>query len=147
MGKVDQGVFVLWMAAHYFQRKLSYIGYNGSGKQLRDALHVRDLLQLVLYELDHFGELDGETFNAGGGAEFALSLLETTQICEQITGRRITIEKVAKERPGDIPVFVTDSTKVRNRTGWQPGISPRSALEEIHQWIVQNESILRPILA
>ena len=147
MGKVDQGVFVLWMAAHYFQRKLSYIGYNGSGKQLRDALHVQDLLQLVLYELDHFAELDGETFNAGGGAEFALSLLETTQICEQITGRRITIEKVAKERLGDIPVFVTDSTKVRNRTGWQPGISPRSALEEIHQWIVQNESVLRPILA
>ena len=147
MGKVDQGVFVLWMAAHYFQKKLSYIGYNGSGKQLRDALHVQDLLQLVLYQIDHFGELDGETFNVGGGAEFALSLVETTQICEQITARRITIEKVAKERPGDIPVFVTDSTKVRQKTGWKPALSPRSALEEIHQWILQNEGILRPILA
>lgn len=146
MGKIDQGVFVLWMAAHYFQKKLSYIGYGGSGKQLRDAIHVDDLLQLVLYQLDHFAELDGETFNAGGGADFALSLLETTQLCQQITGRRITIEKVEKERPGDIPVFITDSTRVMRKTGWRPVISPATALQQIHQWIVENESILRSVL-
>src|SRR5260370_3648500 len=145
MGKVDQGVFVLWMAAHHFQKKLSYIGYGGSGKQLRDLLHVHDLLQLVLYQLDHFAELDGATFNVGGGADFALSLLETTQLCEQITGRRITIEKVAKERPGDVPVFITDSTPVIRRTGWKPATSPAAALPQIHQWIVEHESILRPV--
>jgi CDP-paratose 2-epimerase len=40
MGKVDQGVFALWMAFHYFQRSLKYIGYGGTGKQVRDFLHV-----------------------------------------------------------------------------------------------------------
>ncbi len=38
MGKVDQGVFALWMAFHYFQRSLKYIGYGGTGKQVRDFL-------------------------------------------------------------------------------------------------------------
>ncbi len=40
MGKVDQGVFALWVARHYFGGELSYIGYGGTGKQVRDLLHV-----------------------------------------------------------------------------------------------------------
>ena len=34
-GKVDQGVFTLWMLAHYFKRDLKYIGFGGKGKQVR----------------------------------------------------------------------------------------------------------------
>ncbi|MDF1713458.1 MAG: NAD-dependent epimerase/dehydratase family protein, partial [Akkermansiaceae bacterium] len=37
-GKVDQGVVSLWVMAHHFKRKLSYIGYGGHGKQVRDML-------------------------------------------------------------------------------------------------------------
>ena len=40
MGKVDQGVFVLWVARHIFGGKLSYIGYEGKGKQVRDFIHI-----------------------------------------------------------------------------------------------------------
>jgi CDP-paratose 2-epimerase len=47
MGKVDQGVFALWVANHYFQKSLKYIGYGGTGKQVRDFLHVADLLDLI----------------------------------------------------------------------------------------------------
>ena len=47
MGKVDQGVFTHWVLAHHFQRPLSYIGYGGHGKQVRDLLHVADLAALV----------------------------------------------------------------------------------------------------
>ena len=47
MGKVDLGVIVLWVAAHYFEKSLSYIGYNGTGKQVRDLLHIDDLLSLI----------------------------------------------------------------------------------------------------
>ena len=32
MGKVDQGVIVLWLARHFFGGVLEYIGYRGSGK-------------------------------------------------------------------------------------------------------------------
>jgi CDP-paratose 2-epimerase len=42
MAKSDQGVIALWMAAHYFRRNLSYIGFDGSGRQVRDFLHIDD---------------------------------------------------------------------------------------------------------
>ena len=47
MGKVDQGVFTYWLLSHYFGRELRYIGYGGAGKQVRDLLHVDDLVDLV----------------------------------------------------------------------------------------------------
>ena len=44
MGKVDQGVAALWVARHIYGGNLAYIGYGGTGKQVRDMLHVDDLL-------------------------------------------------------------------------------------------------------
>ena len=51
MGKVDQGVFAHWLLSHRFGRPLSYIGYGGAGKQVRDLLHVADLAALVEAQL------------------------------------------------------------------------------------------------
>ncbi len=147
MGKVDQGVFTLWVAAHYFQKSLSYIGYGGTGKQVRDLLHINDLLALVNYQLAHFSELDGDVLNVGGGYENSLSLQETTQLCEAIVGHSISIQPVLEGRPGDVPLFITDSSKIVKKTGWQPRISPKETLKDIHQWISKNESMLRPILS
>ena len=47
MGKTDQGVVTLWMAKHYWKQSLKYIGYGGLGKQVRDILHVDDLIKLI----------------------------------------------------------------------------------------------------
>lgn len=88
MGKVDQGVFALWMAFHYFQKSLKYIGYGGTGKQVRDFLHIADLLDLIDLQIHNFDKLKGQTFNVGGGAENTLSLYETTQLCQKITGHQ-----------------------------------------------------------
>lgn len=147
MGKVDQGVFVLWLAAHYFQKPLRYIGYGGTGKQIRDLLHVEDLLQLVDYQLQHFAELDGEIFNVGGGASNALSLVETTQLCQTITVKKIQIEASLEGRPGDIPIFITDCSKVIKKTGWQQTITPQKALQDIYRWISENEDALKSVFS
>lgn len=147
MGKVDQGVFVLWMAAHYFGRSLKYIGYGGSGKQVRDLLSVDDLADLVDYQLAHLSQLSGSVFNVGGGADCSLSLLETTQLCQQITGNSIDIQPVDENRPGDVPLYITDSSNVIQQTGWKPARSPHMILQDIYQWLVTNESVLKPILA
>lgn len=50
-GKVDQGVFTLWVANHYFNRSLCYTGFGGTGKQVRDLLHPDDLFALVQKQL------------------------------------------------------------------------------------------------
>jgi len=147
MGKVDQGVFVLWVASHYFGKPLSYIGYGGKGKQVRDLLHIDDLLNLVKYQLDNFSKLDGEVLNVGGGKENSLSLLETTQLCEQITGKTIPIKSIAEERQGDVPIFITDSSQIIEKTGWTPKINPQQTLTDIYHWIKDNKEILKPLLS
>ena len=146
MGKVDQGVCGLWVAAHYFQRSLNYIGFGGSGKQVRDLLHVEDLLRLINYQLEHFAELDGEVLNVGGGLSNSLSLVEATDLCREITGKSIPINPVLEERAGDIPIFITDSSRVMERTGWSPIIGPEAALQDIYDWIAANEASLSSIL-
>lgn len=104
-------------------------------------------MRLIEYQLKHFAELDGEVLNVGGGVSNSLSLIETTQICQEITGKSTQIDSCLEERSGDIPIFITDSAKVINKTGWQPIITPEKSLENIYQWISDNEAILKAILS
>ncbi len=134
---VDQGVFALWMAFHYFQRSLKYIGYSGTGKQVRDFLHVTDLLDLIDLQIQGLEALKGQTFNVGGGVKNALSLYETTQLCQEITGHHIPITPILDTRAGDVPIFITDSRKVMSATGWQPQKDAKTTLTEIYDWIHQ----------
>ena len=147
MGKVDQGVIVLWVAAHYFRKSLKYIGYGGTGKQVRDFLHVNDLLRLIDYQLNNFEYCDGDVLNVGGGRYSNLSLKELTSLCQAVTGNKIEIEPVITKRSGDIPIFITDCDRLKQKTRWQPEISPEKTIEDIHRWIVNYEDSLRPILS
>jgi len=145
MGKVDQGVFALWMAFHYFQKPLKYIGYGGTGKQVRDFLHVADLLDLIDIQIHSLETVKGQTFNVGGGPTNTLSLCETTQLCQEITGHQIPITPVPETRVGDVPVFITDSRKVIAKTGWKPTRDARTTLTEIYEWIRQFEPQVKDI--
>ncbi|MBC8120619.1 MAG: NAD-dependent epimerase/dehydratase family protein [Gemmatimonadaceae bacterium] len=147
MGKVDQGVFALWMAAHCFERPLKYIGFGGTGKQVRDFLHVADLLELIDLQIAALDQLQGRVFNVGGGRENTLSLLETTRLCEEISGQKIPIAAEPQGRPGDIPIFITDSRKVREATGWVPTHDARSTLLEIYAWMQEYRPLLKNIFA
>ena len=143
MGKVDQGVFALWMAMHYFGRELSYIGWGGQGKQVRDLLHVDDLAELIEAQLARFDSLAGSTFNVGGGLASSLSLLETTALCRAITGRAIPIRQVAETRPADLKLYMTDARRVTQATGWTPRRRPHETLTAIYDWIREAEPAVR----
>ena len=135
MGKVDQGVFTHWMLAHYFRQPLSYIGFGGKGKQVRDLLHVEDLVDLVERQLLDPGAWDGRTVNAGGGRECSLSLLETTAICRELTGNEVPIAPVAETRAGDVPVYLSDCGKLFGLDEWRPRRSAEQVLADIYEWI------------
>lgn len=139
MGKVDQGVFTHWMLAHHFGNPLSYIGFGGKGKQVRDLLHVEDLVDLVERQLLSPAEWDGRTVNVGGGRECSLSLLETTAICRELTGNEVPIEPVLETRPGDVPIYLSDCAKLFGLDEWRPRRSARQVLADIHEWIAADE--------
>lgn len=146
MGKTDQGVIVLWMAAHYFGSQLSYIGYGGSGKQVRDILHVDDLFDLIKVQLADIDRYDGGVFNVGGGKEVSVSLRELTALCQEITGKTIPVNSVKEDRPNDIRVYLTDCDRIKKLSGWHPKRSVRQILGEIHDWLRDNETSLKKIL-
>lgn len=146
MGKVDQGVFTLWVLAHHFRRSLKYIGFGGTGKQVRDLLHVADLIDLVELQLARMADLDGRVFNVGGGLETSLSLQETTNLCREIVGSTLEIGADEATREGDVRVYVTDNRRVTDAVGWRPRRSPREILSDIHSWITANEAAVRQAL-
>jgi CDP-paratose 2-epimerase len=145
MGKTDQGVISLWVAAHYFQRPLQYIGFGGSGKQVRDILHIDDLCDLIEDQIVNFDRYSGRLFNAGGGLTGSLSLREMTALCQKITGRSIPVASSTEDRPADIRIFLTDHRKLTAHRQWQPRRKPETVLNDIYEWIRREEKFLKPI--
>jgi len=140
MGKVDQGVFTHWALAHHFRRPLTYIGFGGEGKQVRDLLHVEDLVDLVERQLLDPGRWDGGVFNVGGGRECSLSLRETTEICRELSGNEVPIEPVAETRAGDVPVYLSDCARLFELDEWRPRRGARQVLADIHAWVTADEA-------
>lgn len=147
MGKVDQGVFTYWVLAHRLGRPLSYIGFGGHGKQVRDLLHVDDLVDLVRLQVADPAGWDGRTFNVGGGREVSLSLLETTKLCAEITGNRVDVGAEAETRRGDVPVYISDCRALHAFTEWRPTRDPRQTLTDIHDWVAEHENELQEAIA
>ncbi|PIQ96138.1 MAG: 3-beta hydroxysteroid dehydrogenase [Nitrospinae bacterium CG11_big_fil_rev_8_21_14_0_20_56_8] len=145
-GKVDQGVVTLWMLAHYFKKKLNYIGFGGTGKQVRDVLHVQDLFELIVIQIRELDALSGEIFNMGGGIKNSVSLQELSDLCTKLTGNRVEIGRDPNNRPADIPVFITDNDKVTKRLNWKPKRDLEETLANIFDWVKQNESVTHTLL-
>lgn len=146
MGKVDQGVVVLWMARHFWRQNLGYFGYGGTGKQVRDVLHIDDLYRLIDYQIHNLDKLNNRIFNVGGGTDVSVSLCELTEICRDITGKTVPVESVVENRQADIRIYITDNSKITEATGWTPQIGVRKILEDIYIWLKENENSLQHIL-
>ena len=147
MGKIDQGVVVLWMAKHFWKGSLDYIGYGGKGLQVRDILHIKDLFELVDHQIKNIKDYNGDIFNVGGGLNTSISLKELTQFCQNITGNTISIKSKMENRSSDIPIYITDNSKITSQTKWQPTIGVEQIMTEIFDWIKNNEKDLKQILA
>lgn len=146
MGKIDQGVVVLWLAKHFWKKELGYFGFGGEGKQVRDMLHVHDLYRLLEIQIQNPKVYAGKPWNVGGGSSVSVSLQELTQFCEDITGNQISIKSVKENRIADIPWYITDATAIKKVSGWEPKYTVEMILKDVCDWIKKNEDMLKPIL-
>lgn len=147
MGKSDQGVITLWVAAHLFGFPLNYIGFGGQGKQVRDVLHIHDLCDLVALQIGDMNRFSGKTFNAGGGLDASASLRELTELCRQETGKNIAIGAVAENRRADLISYITDSRRLSDYSGWRPQRKVHRTVRDIADWIGSNQALVRNVLA
>ena len=140
MGKVDQGVFTYWVLAHRFGRPLRYLGFDGTGRQVRDLVHIDDVLVLLDDQLLRPDDWDGAVVNAGGGRACSLSLLEATALCQELTGRETPVGPASEDRPGDVPVYISDCRRLMQRFEWSPRHTARDILRDIAEWSAEHEA-------
>ncbi|PCJ20737.1 MAG: 3-beta hydroxysteroid dehydrogenase [Candidatus Cloacimonadota bacterium] len=145
MGKVDQGFIALWVARHYFNRSLSYNGYGGLGKQVRDFLHIDDICSLILKQVNQLENYRGETFQVGGGRNNSTSLLELTKLCEEISQNKIEFQKVENTHSNDIRILLLDSEIVKKEFHWKVEKNIYHLVKDVYQWILTNEDMVREI--
>jgi CDP-paratose 2-epimerase len=136
-GIEDQGWLAWFCIGAVFGRKLTIYG---NGKQVRDLLHVGDLINLMLKIVDEGPAMRGEIFNVGGGPANSLSLLEAIDVIEQKLGTPIE-QSFAEPRPGDQLVFISDISKLERVLGWSPQIAVTDGIGELSAWIQQNRHL------
>jgi len=145
MGKVDQGVIALWVARHIYQQPLTYTGFHGKGKQVRDVLHIDDLFDLLLLQIEQQDNWKGDSYQVGGGLKNSLSLKELTGLTQEVTGHSIIISEQSETSPLDLRSYITDSSVAEETFNWEPQRNPTTIVEDICRWIRNDLETLRPL--
>ncbi len=137
-GVEDQGWVAHFVIATVLNRP---INIYGDGKQVRDLLHVNDLIQAYDIGMQKIDEVRGQAFNLGGGPQNTLSIwTEFGPMLEELAGKTVQIQR-GDWRPGDQRVFIADIRKAKEMLGWEPKISPIDGIADLYQWVSQNQSL------
>ena len=143
-GKQDQGFVSLWIWRHFKKEKLKYIGYNGTGNQVRDVLHIKDFCELIVIQIKNFKKINNELFTIGGSNFSFTSLKNLTKICQIISGNKLNISKVKKTSIYDIPYFKMNNKKVAKTYNWKPKRNIKKIVIDTYNWMKNNhEDILK----
>ena len=137
-GIEDQG-WLAWMMIAAVTGK--QITIYGDGKQVRDVLHVNDLLNAYEAAIEKIDRAKGEVYNMGGGSRNLLAIwAEFGPILEKLLGKRIEVAR-ADWRPGDQKVFYADYRKAKHELGWEPKIDLEEGLELLFDWVQANKEL------
>jgi CDP-paratose 2-epimerase len=128
-GKADQGIFSFWIHSHCRKRPLKYIGFGGTGYQVRDCLHPRDLVSLLLKQMNASGK-NGGVLNVSGGTDQAMSLAQLTDWCARRFGPH-EVKREPQDRLYDVPWLILNAERAQQIWGWQPATSLENILAEI----------------
>jgi CDP-paratose 2-epimerase len=137
-GNEDQG----WVA-HFLYSVLSgrTITVYGDGYQVRDVLHVTDLIMAMRAVRNATPRRNGEIYNLGGGKERTISVIEMLNEIEKRTGRQLRL-RYCDVRPGDQPLYITDTSKLEQETGWRARYSLSDTLDSIYRfWRANRDKI------
>ena len=140
-GVPEQGIYSFWIRAFASRRPMKYLGFGGTGHQVRDALHPNDLAELLLRQIEKPQLSSGKVWNVGGGAANAMSLAQLSRWCADIFGKH-DVQSDGAPRPFDVPWMVMDNQNVGQTFGWQPQISLTEILSGIADHHRQNPNWL-----
>ncbi|MBL8077142.1 MAG: SDR family NAD(P)-dependent oxidoreductase [Anaerolineales bacterium] len=135
-GVEDQGWLAWMIIAAVTGKKITIFG---DGKQVRDVLHVDDLLNAYDLAIANIDVAKGQVYNMGGGTGNVLAVwTEFGPIIERLLGKKVEVDR-GDWRPGDQRVFYADYRKAERELGWKPKISLEEGIERLFQWVNENK--------
>jgi CDP-paratose 2-epimerase len=93
--------------------------------QVRDVLHVADLVSAVNAARAYIGVTTSKAFNIGGGLHRSIAVKEMLRLIEETC--HVPVQFTSEPaRPGDQLLYISDNSRFSNQTGW----IPRRTLEQ-----------------
>ena len=137
-GIEDQGWLAWFVIAAVLGKPITIYG---NGKQVRDMLHVRDLIAVYDAAVARRKKIAGQVYNVGGGPQHTLSIwAECGPMLEKILGRKIAVKR-DQVRPGDQMVYISDIRKAKKDLGWAPKIGVGQGVRELVDWVQTHRSL------
>jgi CDP-paratose 2-epimerase len=129
-GHPEQGLFSFWIHSWAHRRPLRYLGFGGTGYQVRDCLHPADLVSLLSAQMATAAPPAERLVQIGGGAASAMSLKQLSRWCAARFGPHDVSAEPAPRR-FDVPWLVLDISRAERLWNWRPARPVTSILEEI----------------
>lgn len=137
-GVEDQGWVAHFVIAAVKERPISIYG---DGKQVRDVLHIDDLVRAYALGIEQIDEMKGEVLNLGGGPENTLAIWAGFgPMLAGLKGEDVPVT-YGPWRPGDQRVFVADIRRAETLLRWKPEISPEEGIARLYQWVKGNSDL------
>jgi CDP-paratose 2-epimerase len=137
-GIEDQGWVAWFMIAAVMGRDITIYG---DGKQVRDILHVDDLMNAYDLAIEKIDIAKGQVYNMGGGPDNVMSVwAEFGPKLEKMIGDTIEVAR-GDWRPGDQKVFYADISKVEKELGWRPSINVERGVQMLFDWVKENKNL------
>jgi UDP-glucose 4-epimerase len=112
----------------------------GDGSQTRDFTWVEETAVGVV-AVTECDALVGEAVNVAHGEE--VTIREIYELLREIMGSDVEAE-FGDERPGDVARHWADTTKARERAGYEARIPIREGLERYVEWATRGDGLSRP---
>lgn len=142
LGVEDQGWLAWFAIAAILGRPITIYG---NGKQVRDVLHVDDLIDCFDTCFSKAEVSRGKIYNVGGGTAFSISIwLEFYPILREFLRTNVDVSH-GDWRPGDQKWYVSDTRKITKELGWKPKISPTQGIQSLFQWVRGNKTLLETL--
>jgi CDP-paratose 2-epimerase len=107
---------------------------SGNGKQVRDILHIDDIITLYFAIVHKIESVKGQAYNIGGGIDNSLSLLELFRMLENELKIKMPYIQI-QERTSDQKVFIADIKKINEAINWTPFTNKYGGIKKTIEWI------------
>jgi len=107
----------------------------GDGKQVRDILHITDLIRTFEQVIKNITKTKGQVYNIGGGPKNTISILELMNFLKNEFKLKINYS-FDNWRPFDQKVYISDIRKAKKEFDWSPQISKDAGIKRQYNWII-----------